>query len=116
MPDNAPLVIKSAIKLAVTEDDRWHPVAHSMSPDHRERRCHSLAVCRPPKLPVSVVALGDGIRRARSEREMSQGALTDTAGIDCSYMGKIARGERNVTILNVTRVATALGLTVAALT
>lgn len=47
---------------------------------------------------------------------MSQGALTDTAGIDCSYMGKIARGERNVTILNVTRVATALGLTVAALT
>lgn len=65
---------------------------------------------------VSLIALGDAIRLARSERKISQEALADAAGIDRSHMGKIERGERNVTILNVKRVATALGLTVAALT
>lgn len=63
-----------------------------------------------------MIALGDAIRLVRSEREISQEALADAAGIDRSHMGKIERGERNVTILNVKRVATALGLTVAALT
>ncbi|MFN3817372.1 helix-turn-helix domain-containing protein [Blastomonas sp.] len=65
---------------------------------------------------MSLIALGDAIRLVRSEREISQEALADAAGIDRSHMGKIERGERNVTILNVKRVATALGLTVAALT
>lgn len=75
-----------------------------------------MVVCRLPEVPVGVVVLCDDIRLVRSEREMSQGALTNIAGIDCSLMAKIARGELNVTILNVKRVATALGLTVAALT
>ena len=39
---------------------------------------------------------------------MSQEALADAAGIDRSHMGKIERGERNVTILNIVRVASAM--------
>lgn len=39
---------------------------------------------------------------------MSQEALADAAGLDRSHMGKIERGERNVTLLNVIRLATAL--------
>lgn len=39
---------------------------------------------------------------------MSQEALADAAGIDRSHMGKIERGERNVTLLNVLRIAAAL--------
>lgn len=39
---------------------------------------------------------------------MSQEALADAAGIDRSHMGKIERGERNVTLLNLIRIATAL--------
>jgi transcriptional regulator with XRE-family HTH domain len=31
------------------------------------------------------------------------------AGIDRSHMGKIERGERNVTLLNLTRIAKAMG-------
>jgi transcriptional regulator with XRE-family HTH domain len=59
--------------------------------------------------------LGSAIRAARLERELSQEALADAAGIDRSHMGKIERGERNVSVLNIARVTDALGISVAAL-
>ncbi|MGK3151737.1 helix-turn-helix transcriptional regulator, partial [Staphylococcus shinii] len=39
---------------------------------------------------------------------LSQEALADRTEIDRSHMGKIERGERNVTLLNVLRIAQAL--------
>jgi transcriptional regulator with XRE-family HTH domain len=39
---------------------------------------------------------------------LSQEALADAAGIDRSHMGKIERGERNVTLLNLVKIAAAL--------
>lgn len=62
-----------------------------------------------------LIALGNAIRVARADQELSQEALADAAGIDRSHMGKIERGERNVTVLNVKRVAGALGLSIGAL-
>lgn len=53
-------------------------------------------------------ALGVAVRVARKVQGMSQEALADAAGIDRSHMGKIERGERNVTLLNVLRIAAAL--------
>lgn len=55
-----------------------------------------------------LTGLGRAIRELRSSRGLSQEALADEAGIDRSHMGKIERGERNVTVLNVERIATAL--------
>jgi len=52
--------------------------------------------------------LGEAIRALRLSMGTSQEALADTAGIDRSHMGKIERGERNVTLLNLTRIAAAL--------
>jgi len=52
--------------------------------------------------------LGVAVRNARKARGLSQEALADAAGIDRSHMGKIERGERNVTLLNVLRIAAAL--------
>lgn len=52
--------------------------------------------------------LGAAIRAARKEKDISQEALANLAGVDRSHMGKIERGERNVTILNVLRIAIAL--------
>jgi transcriptional regulator with XRE-family HTH domain len=54
--------------------------------------------------------LGDAVRAARTARGMSQEALADAAGMDRSHMGKVERGERNVTLLNVAKIAAALGL------
>lgn len=59
--------------------------------------------------------LGAAIRAARLERGLSQEALADAAGIDRSHMGKIERGERNVSVLNVGRVANALETSIASL-
>ena len=59
--------------------------------------------------------LGAAIRAARLERGLSQEALADAAGIDRSHMGKIERGERNVSVLNVARVSDALDCSVASL-
>jgi transcriptional regulator with XRE-family HTH domain len=36
--------------------------------------------------------------------------LADAAGIDRSHMGKIERGERNVTLLNVLKISKALNI------
>ena len=59
--------------------------------------------------------LGAAIREVRVERGLSQEALADAAGIDRSHMGKIERGERNVSVLNVARVSDALKVSVASL-
>jgi transcriptional regulator with XRE-family HTH domain len=53
--------------------------------------------------------LGSAIRARRSDLKLSQEALADLAEIDRSHMGKIERGERNVTFLNVVRIAKAIG-------
>lgn len=62
-----------------------------------------------------LLKLGQAIRAARLDCGMSQEALADASGIDRSHMGKIERGERNVSILNIARVADALGMSVARL-
>lgn len=55
-----------------------------------------------------LIRLGLAIRSARKLQAISQEALADLAGIDRSHVGKIERGERNVSILNVVRIACAL--------
>lgn len=54
------------------------------------------------------MSLGAAIRARRKELEMSQEALADFAEIDRSHMGKIERGERNVTFMNIVRIARAM--------
>ncbi len=44
----------------------------------------------------------------RNERQLSQEALADLAGIDRSYMSGIERGLRNISVLHAIRIATAL--------
>jgi transcriptional regulator with XRE-family HTH domain len=53
-------------------------------------------------------SLGAAIRAVRKMRGTSQEALAHLAEIDRSHMGKIERGERNVTALNLLRIADAL--------
>jgi transcriptional regulator with XRE-family HTH domain len=55
-----------------------------------------------------LVGLGRAIRSLRRERGLYQEALAHAAKIDRSHMGKIERGERNVTILNILRISNVL--------
>ncbi|MGA6106986.1 helix-turn-helix transcriptional regulator [Pseudomonas solani] len=56
----------------------------------------------------SLLKLGNAVRARRKMLDLSQEALADAAGIDRSHMGKIERGERNVTFLNIVRIAAAM--------
>lgn len=56
-----------------------------------------------------LVRLGEGIRTLREAAGLSQEALADAAGIDRSHMSRIERGKRNVSFLNICRIAEALG-------
>jgi len=55
-----------------------------------------------------LIALGKAIRELRLESEFSQEALANEIGIDRSYMGGIERGEHNVAIMNLTKIAKTL--------
>lgn len=56
----------------------------------------------------ALMRLGAVMRARRQALGLSQEALADLAGVDRSHMGKIERGERNVTFLNISRIAEAL--------
>ncbi|MBL8311199.1 MAG: helix-turn-helix transcriptional regulator [Burkholderiales bacterium] len=60
----------------------------------------------------SLLALGAVICKRRSELSLSQEQLALAAGLDRSYVGQIERGDNNVTLLNLKRIADALGTTV----
>jgi len=55
-----------------------------------------------------LLALGRAIRSRRKELELSQEGLALRCGVDRSHMGRIERGERNLTLLNLIRISDAL--------
>lgn len=63
----------------------------------------------------ALVGLGTAIRAARQAQGLSQEALAEIAGIDRSYMGGIERGEHNLAIMNLLKIADALGIKVSTL-
>jgi transcriptional regulator with XRE-family HTH domain len=53
---------------------------------------------------------GDSLRKLRASVGLSQEELAERAGIDRSYLGAIERGEHNVALLNIIKIAYGLGL------
>jgi transcriptional regulator with XRE-family HTH domain len=58
----------------------------------------------------ALVYLGVAIRATRKAQGLSQEALAEKADIDRSYMGGIERGEHNLAIMNLLKIADALGV------
>jgi transcriptional regulator with XRE-family HTH domain len=51
---------------------------------------------------------GQAVREGRAQLGISQEELAARAGLDRTYVGGVERGERNVSLLNITRIANAL--------
>jgi transcriptional regulator with XRE-family HTH domain len=55
------------------------------------------------------LAFGRTVRRLRESRGLSQEKLAELAGIHRTYIGDVERGTRNIALVNMTRIAKALG-------
>lgn len=58
-----------------------------------------------------LIAIGEAVRAERTALGMSQEMLALEAELDRSYVGGIERGEHNLTLINLQRIAQAVGLT-----
>ncbi len=72
---------------------------------------------RLPEGPEAVVlrTLGTTLRHYRKQQGLSQQALATKAGLHSTYVSEIELGQRNVSVLSLFRLATALHLPVSAL-
>jgi DNA-binding XRE family transcriptional regulator len=84
-----------------------------------ERVCYLKAVALKTSGPpnsavmseVEQKALGAAIRRARERNNLSQEEFAHRCGLHRTYIGSVERGERNVSLENIVRIAKTLGMT-----
>ena len=55
---------------------------------------------------------GLNVRRLRHEKGLSQEALASLSELDRTYVGGVERGERNISLLNIVKISSALGVSV----
>ncbi|WP_365673646.1 helix-turn-helix transcriptional regulator [Okeania sp. SIO3I5] len=57
---------------------------------------------------IELKMFGQQVRKLRQAKGLSQEKLAELAGLHRNYIGGIERGERNVALLNILRLARAL--------
>jgi transcriptional regulator with XRE-family HTH domain len=55
-----------------------------------------------------LIKFGEKIRQLRKEKNLSQEELADRAKLHRTYIGMIERAEKNITLTNIQKLATAL--------
>ena len=58
-----------------------------------------------------LVKFGKKVREERLKQGLSQEALAAKAGVHRTYIGMIERAEKNITLLNIEKIAKALNIT-----
>ena len=59
-----------------------------------------------------LVKLGNSIKSIRASKGLSQEAVALASGLDRSYFGGIERGEHNVAVANLEKIASALDVSI----
>ena len=66
----------------------------------------------PHRQHPTLIQLGSAIRRARIERGIAQEKLALIAEVDRSYVGRVERGDNNIAILTLEKLAHAMEMTI----
>ena len=53
---------------------------------------------------------GDRVRELRKQKGLSQEALALACNLDRTYIGGVERGERNISLINIHKIASAIGV------
>lgn len=59
--------------------------------------------------------IGNRIRELRLDADLSQEKLSFACDLDRTYIGSVERGERNISVINLRKIAQALNIEVSAL-
>lgn len=59
-----------------------------------------------------LVKFGERVREVRKSKDITQEKLAELSNTDRSYMGRIERGEKNITLSKIYDIAEALGVEV----
>ncbi len=65
--------------------------------------------------PKARARFADNVRKVRRGKGISQESLAELSGLHRTYVGAVERGERNISIDNMERLAFALGTSLAEL-
>jgi transcriptional regulator with XRE-family HTH domain len=61
------------------------------------------------------MSFGTRVRKLRVERNWSQEQFADLCGLHRTYIGSIERGEQNISLVNIEKLAATLGVSLATL-
>ena len=59
-----------------------------------------------------LLRFGENLRQLRTTQGLSQESLAHLSGLHRTYIGSVERGERNISLVNIVRLAKALGVEV----
>jgi transcriptional regulator with XRE-family HTH domain len=58
----------------------------------------------------TLASFGNTVRELRLQKKMTQEELANKAGLHRTYIGMIERAEKNITLLNIQKIASALSV------
>jgi ribosome-binding protein aMBF1 (putative translation factor) len=73
---------------------------------------NNVPICRMGKRREAQLQkqFGERVRELRKHKGLSQEALALACALDRTYIGSVERGERNISLINIHRIAEALGV------
>ncbi|MCF6337822.1 MAG: helix-turn-helix domain-containing protein [Gammaproteobacteria bacterium] len=64
---------------------------------------------------AALANFGKNVQTVRSKQKLSQEKLAEVSELDRTYISSVERGQRNISILNIIKIADALGVTASSL-
>ena len=71
-------------------------------------RAYIMTMCEKVTIDATLKTFGARVRLRRKELGFSQEELAGISGLHRTYIGSLERGERNISLANVVRIANAL--------